>query len=147
MATERRAGEATPTRNEDLRARVAYQDGGGGGSGHEREGAVGSGAEREGDREVRWEIRLFGGLAAARGPVALPHLPEQADQLLAYLAYHLRHSHPRDLLIEQFWPECDRDSGRARLSNAIWALRRALEPPGVPEGSVLRADRESVGLN
>ena len=49
--------------------------------------------------------------------------------LLAYLAFHLHLSHPREALIELLWPECDPAVGRDRLSTALTSLRRQLEPP------------------
>src|SRR5262249_4795927 len=63
------------------------------------------------------------------------------------LAYHLPRSHPRDALIELLWPEGDLQSGRHNLSVALSWLRQQLEPPGVPEGAVLVADRTFVRLN
>ncbi|HTE19960.1 MAG TPA: BTAD domain-containing putative transcriptional regulator, partial [Armatimonadota bacterium] len=45
------------------------------------------------------------------------------------------------------WPECDETPARQSLSVALSSLRRQLEPPGVPGGTVLIADRFSVQLN
>ena len=68
--------------------------------------------------------------------------------LMAYLAYHFKYSpHPRELLIDMLWPEADLEAGRASLRTALASLRRQLEPPGVPAGSVLLADRFAVHLN
>jgi DNA-binding SARP family transcriptional activator len=67
--------------------------------------------------------------------------------LLAYLAYFRRRSHPRELLIELLWPEVEPDTGRHNLSVALSLLRQLLEPPGVPDGSVVVADRHAVRLN
>ncbi len=67
--------------------------------------------------------------------------------LLAYLAYHLETRQPRDLVADLLWPECDGDTSRLRFRVALNSLRRQLEPPGVPAGSVLLADRASVQLN
>jgi DNA-binding SARP family transcriptional activator len=67
--------------------------------------------------------------------------------LLGFLAYRLGTRQPRDLLVELLWPECDCDTGRLRFRVALNSLRRQLEPPGVPAGSVLLADRTSVQLN
>ncbi|MDX1935430.1 MAG: BTAD domain-containing putative transcriptional regulator [Capsulimonadales bacterium] len=74
-------------------------------------------------------------------------------QLLGYLALHAgKRSGPstgfgRDALTEILWPDSDPIAGRNRLKQEIAALRRQLEPPGVPAGSVLMADRFSVCLN
>ena len=60
----------------------------------------------------------------------------KAAGILAYLAYH-RRNHSRELLIETFWPEADLESARHSLSMALSSLRTALEPPGVPAGSLI----------
>lgn len=67
--------------------------------------------------------------------------------LLACLALHRSRFHPRDLLIEQFWPDSDLKSARTNLSVALNALRGQLEPPGIPAGAVLIADHTKVRLN
>src|SRR5262249_17844054 len=67
--------------------------------------------------------------------------------LLAYLAYHAHRSHPREELIELFWPEGSPETSRRSLRVALASLRRQLEPPGIPPGAVLVASRASVRLN
>jgi len=67
--------------------------------------------------------------------------------LLAYLAYHCHRTHQREALIELLWPACEPHSGRQRLSTALSWLRDHLEPPGVPAGAILIADRAAVGLD
>jgi DNA-binding SARP family transcriptional activator len=94
-------------------------------------------------------IELLGGLhlTVCDQPVTHFRTRKTAD-LLAYLAYHLFQNHPRELLIDLFWPECDVEAGRHNLSVALSSLRRQLEPPGVlADGSVLLADRHAVRLN
>jgi DNA-binding SARP family transcriptional activator len=44
------------------------------------------------------------------------------------------------------WPETDLEAGRNRLNVVLSALRRLLEPPGVPDGSVLITDRFHAAL-
>src|SRR5262249_28467352 len=44
-------------------------------------------------------------------------------------------------------PESDVPTLRNSLSVALSSLRNQFEPPGVPQGTILRADRFSVGLN
>src|SRR3954451_2773878 len=67
--------------------------------------------------------------------------------LLGYLACFLHRSHPRDLLIELFWPEVDLEAGRASLRSALPILRRLLESPGGTSGSLLLTDRQTVRLD
>jgi DNA-binding SARP family transcriptional activator len=96
-----------------------------------------------------WHIQLLGDLRARQGERVVTRFRTQSTgALLAYLAYHKGHSHPREVLVERFWPEVPPDKGRHNLSNALSSLRNQLEPPGgVPPGSVLIADRLSVELN
>lgn len=100
-----------------------------------------------------WKITLFGSLKAERGnhatdPQVITRFKTQkVASLLAYLAYHLRQAHSREILIEMLWPESDALTLRNNLSVALSTLRNQFEPPGVPQGAVIRADRFSVGLN
>jgi DNA-binding SARP family transcriptional activator len=94
-----------------------------------------------------WRVELFGGLRAQRGDQILTRFRTQRTALLlAYLAYHVRRTHPRETLIELLWPESEEEVGRHKLSVALSALRGQLEPAGAPTGSVLRTDRFSAGL-
>src|SRR5438105_12252220 len=95
-----------------------------------------------------WRIELLGGLRLLRGDDVITRFRTQKTAaLLAYLAFYLRRPHPREELIERFWPEDDFDVARHKLNVAVSALRPQLEPPGVPDGAVLVTDRLSVGLN
>src|SRR5438876_11794349 len=95
-----------------------------------------------------WRIELFGGLRAeGDGRIIARFQTQRTGLLLAYLAYHLPARHPREILIELLWPECDPTAGRARLSTALSSLRHQLEPPGFPAGHVIIAERRSVWLN
>ncbi len=98
--------------------------------------------------DERWRIELFGGLCARRGQRTITQFRTQkAAALLAYLAYFHRNTHPREVLIDKLWPECSLEAGRSRLSVELHSLRRQLEPPGVPAGAIIIADRSAVGLN
>src|SRR5262249_12359761 len=52
-----------------------------------------------------------------------------------------------ETLLDLLWPEAEPEIGRHNLSNALSFLRHQLEPPGVPPGTVILADRASVRLN
>jgi DNA-binding SARP family transcriptional activator len=98
--------------------------------------------------DLRWRIELLGGLRAARGERVITHFrTRKTAELFAYLAYHPQRPHPRELLIELLWPECELDAGRHNLSMALSWMRQQLEPPGVADGSVLAADRYCAGLS
>src|SRR5438552_18676358 len=93
-------------------------------------------------------IELFGGLRVQVGERLITRFQtRKTASLLAYLAYYLERSHPRDILIDLLWPDADPGAGRHRLSMAPSSLRRQLEPPGIPAGAVLQADRFLVRLN
>lgn len=95
-----------------------------------------------------WRIGLFGRLQASQGQRVITRFRTQkTGTLLAYLAYFQRRTHPREQLIELLWPEREVNAGRTSLRTALASLRRQLEPPGIPVGSVLITDRTNVQLN
>jgi DNA-binding SARP family transcriptional activator/tetratricopeptide (TPR) repeat protein len=98
--------------------------------------------------DTRWRIELLGRLRATQGEHVVSRFrARRTGALLAYLAYYLDRPHPRELLIELFWPEVEPHSGRNNLSRELSWLRRQLEPPGVTAGAVITADRDAVQLN
>lgn len=95
-----------------------------------------------------YRIELFGGLRVhLDGQTITRFRTQKAASLLAFLAFYPRTSHPREQLVELFWPELSPEAGRDNLSTALSSLRRQLEPPPLPAGSLLLADRASVRLN
>src|SRR5438045_3179345 len=94
-----------------------------------------------------WRIELLGSLRATHGDrVVTQFRTQKAGSLLAYLAFHSRHPHPREALLELLWPELDLAASRNNLRFVLHSLRQLLEPAGVPAGSVLLADRSTVSL-
>jgi DNA-binding SARP family transcriptional activator/TolB-like protein len=91
------------------------------------------------------ELRLLGSLSLTdSGREELPAILRQPKRLalLAYLAVATpRGFHRRDTLLALFWPERDAEHARAALSDALYALRRALG-----DGVVLRRGDEEVAL-
>jgi predicted ATPase/DNA-binding SARP family transcriptional activator len=95
-----------------------------------------------------WRVNLLGGLRIQRGEQVITRFKTQkVASLFAYLAFHLRQEHSREILMEMLWPESDTPTLRNSLSVALSSLRNQMEPPGVSQGTVIRADRFSVGLN
>jgi DNA-binding SARP family transcriptional activator len=93
-------------------------------------------------------VCLLGGLRAEREEQSIERFRNRkAGLLLAYLALYSARPLPREVIIDLFWPEADLDTGRKNLSMALSSLRRQFEPPGVPSGAVIAADRFSVQLN
>jgi predicted ATPase/DNA-binding SARP family transcriptional activator len=98
--------------------------------------------------DVRWRIEILGGLRAVQGDRVLTRFRTQkTGSLLAYLAYYSQRSHLRDALIELFWPDGDPSAGRNNLSRELSWLRQHLEPPSLPPGTVIAADRAGIRLN
>ena len=98
--------------------------------------------------DVRWKIDLLGGLRASSVERTLTRFQTQkTGALLAYLAFYRDRTHPREVLFELLWPECSPEAGRRSLRVALSSLRHQLEPPGVPQGAAIIADRNSVRLN
>src|SRR5580704_5204281 len=94
-----------------------------------------------------WTIQLLGSLAA-HGPQGRVRRfrSQKSASLLAYLAFH-QAPQSRETLIALLWPDTEVEVGRHNLSMALSFLRHQLEPPGVPPGSVIVADRYCVRLN
>ncbi len=95
-----------------------------------------------------WRIEMLGGLRATReGEVVSRFRSEAIGALLAYLALHAGRAHPRLSLVELHWPDADLDKGRNNLRVALTHLRQRLEPPGIPMGAIITANRRTVRLN
>jgi predicted ATPase/DNA-binding SARP family transcriptional activator len=95
-----------------------------------------------------WHIRLLGGLSAERASQPVVRFQtRKTGGVLAFLAYHMPSGLARDLIIDQYWPSLDLDGGRNCLATSLTSLRRQLEPPDVPAGSVVISTRLDVRLN
>lgn len=95
-----------------------------------------------------WQINLLGGLGVKqRARESFLSLTNQMALLLAMLADRLGRPQQRSDLIEELWPEVDTEVGRNRFRVLLAELRRLLEPPGTPSGSVLSSDRSVATLS
>ncbi|HEU4754914.1 MAG TPA: BTAD domain-containing putative transcriptional regulator, partial [Armatimonadota bacterium] len=93
-------------------------------------------------------IHLLGGLRVQLGDQEITRFRSQKfAALLAYLAYPPQRAYTREHLAELLWPNEEPQVGRNNLRVALSSLRRQLEPPGIPAGAVLQADRSTVRLN
>src|SRR5579871_2410715 len=98
--------------------------------------------------DPRCRVELFGELRLVQADQTITRFRTQkVAAVLAYLALYIRQGHTREEIVDRFWPEMDLDAGRNNLSTLLVSLRRQLEPMGVPQGSVLMADRRNVRLN
>ena len=88
-------------------------------------------------------IELLGTLQVRCGEQLVTHFPRQkAARLLTFLALHSKQPHPREHLIDLFWPDLDLPAGRDSLSTTLTALRRLLGSP-----DFLITTHQTVGLN
>ncbi len=72
-------------------------------------------------------------------PIEIPS--GQPRTLLAYLLLQPEHAALRSTLIEELWPDGATERGRRHLSDALYRLRRALDP------ALILADAERIALN
>ena len=94
-----------------------------------------------------WRVELFGGLqAVGEERVVSRFRTQKTAAALAYLAYYLGKPQPRDYLAELLWPEDEPEAARASLRTALSSLRRQLEPPGVPAGSMSKRCVSSAAI-
>ncbi|HKJ87445.1 MAG TPA: BTAD domain-containing putative transcriptional regulator, partial [Gammaproteobacteria bacterium] len=91
-------------------------------------------------------LRLLGGLQAhRRGQPVTALTALKARALLAYLAVEHHRAHSRTQLGELLWPDRELQATRNSLRQAIFQLRRALEPSDGPE--LFLADRDTLRWN
>ncbi len=92
-----------------------------------------------------WRLRLLGGFELeGLGQHHARLKSRAATLLLARLAMAPGVEHARETLAALLWPEADADTGRARLRQALTALRALLEPAGTP--ALIAADRQTLRL-
>lgn len=99
-------------------------------------------------RSEPWEALLFGLPRVRCEDQSTDHFQtRQATLLFAYLTVYSRR-HPRSELADLLWPDAEPESGRRRLSQALWHIRQTLESlcPEI-EPDILIADRNAVGIN
>ncbi len=93
-------------------------------------------------------IQLFGAVQLSHaGRAEDARLTHALQSLLAWLLLHRRTVHARETLAGLFWADHSEARGRSCLSTALWRIRQVLEPEGVPKGTYLIAQSDSVGFN
>ena len=82
-------------------------------------------------------MHLFGVIRVSQGDKPVEDKLHRAVKgLLAYLVL-FRRAHAREVLLDLFWGDYREDRARKCLNTALWRLRKALEPEGVPRGTYL----------
>ena len=93
-------------------------------------------------------IQLFGTVRVSHADRPRDaRLIHTVQALLAWLVLNRRKTHAREALAGIFWAELREDRARSCLSTAIWRLKQALEPDGVPQGAYLISGPAAVGFN
>jgi DNA-binding SARP family transcriptional activator len=93
-------------------------------------------------------IQLFGAVRVSHGDQTRDaRLIHTVQALLAWLVLNRRTTHAREALAELFWGGQRDDRARSCLSTALWRLKQALEPDGVPPGAYLISEGTAVGFN
>jgi predicted ATPase/DNA-binding SARP family transcriptional activator len=88
-------------------------------------------------------VQFLGGLSLAWDGKPLPTIPSSAARsLLAYLITNRDRPHTRDLLAGTFWPDLPDAVARRRLRQALWQIRKALNPH-----PILLTEGETVQIN
>jgi predicted ATPase/DNA-binding SARP family transcriptional activator len=92
-----------------------------------------------------WRFRLLGTLEAQQGNVTTDRFrTRKTAALLAYLAFYPHTAHSREELATLLWPDATPELGLKSLGVALSSIRKLLEPPRVPVGTVLIADRRTA---
>ena len=77
---------------------------------------------------TNFRIELFGSLRLTDGEQVLTRFQlQKAAHLLAYLALNPRRTHPREELVDLFWPDLELEAGRKNLSSTLVSLKHDLE--------------------
>src|SRR5262249_4485026 len=85
-----------------------------------------------------WRIELLGRLRARNAERSVDRFRTEKQAILReYLSYFGDQIHSREHLAELLWPDTDVTRSRMSLRTALASLRRQLEPPGTPAGTVI----------
>ncbi len=95
------------------------------------------------------QITLFGGIRITKNNWTTEiKIPREVQLLLAYLLIHRDRTRPREVVAGIFWGELGQERAHASLSNALWKLKKVLEPDGIPAGTYLvNTHPGEVGFN
>lgn len=95
------------------------------------------------------QVYLFGSIQVRHDYGTRPvKLTPSVQNLLAYLLLERQRTHPRETLAGLFWGDNTQERARNCLNTALWRLRSALEPDGVPPGTYLVNNHQGdVGFN
>jgi DNA-binding SARP family transcriptional activator len=85
------------------------------------------------------QVALFGGVRVTHNEwITKVQLTRENQGLLAYLLLQRHRVHSREILADMFWGEHSQQKARGSLNTALWKLKKALEPEGIPAGTYLK---------
>ena len=95
------------------------------------------------------QVALLGGVHVTHNNwLTEAKLTREIQALLAYLLLQRHRAHSREILAGVFWAEHGQEKARRALNTALWRLKKALEPEGIPTGTYLiSAHSDEVGFN
>ena len=95
------------------------------------------------------QVGLFGGVRATHNDwVTEIQLTRENQGLLAYLMLQRHKVHSREILAGMFWGQHSQQKARGSLNTALWKLKKAVEPEGIPAGTYLKNSHAGeVGFN
>jgi DNA-binding SARP family transcriptional activator len=101
---------------------------------------------------ARLYLRTFGGVSLHRGNWDGPPLKierKRVRMLLAVLAAHRQSTLTRDMALDILWPEADADSAVNNLNQAVYQLRRYIDPDyrGGDSPEYVISNSDQVALN
>lgn len=98
---------------------------------------------------LRLRIRMLGGFDVMVGAQVVPSVAwrqRRAASIIQMLALAPNHRMHREHLMEAFWPTLDLPDQANNLRQTLHHARKAIESAGMPRGTVLTRDGESVVL-
>lgn len=91
---------------------------------------------------------MFGTLQARADQLVVTRFrTRRVGLLLAYLALMRHRVHHREEIAELLWPDQDPETTARNLRQALFSLRRALEPPSLGSAGILIAKQSTLQLN
>ena len=94
------------------------------------------------------QITLFGGVhVTLNNWLTEEKITRDIQALLSYFLLQRHRTHSRETLAGLFWGDNSQEKARGSLNTALWRLKKALEPKGIPRGTYLNARPGEVGFN
>ncbi|HEY3782076.1 MAG TPA: BTAD domain-containing putative transcriptional regulator [Fimbriimonadaceae bacterium] len=95
-----------------------------------------------------WRVEMLGTLQAKADRLLVTRFrTRRVGLLLAYLALTRNRMHHREEVAELLWPDQDPEATARNLRQALFTLRRALEPPTLGVEGILMARQSTLQMN